>query len=269
MWPLFTKTLKTNRAGLLIYNAICIGFVWFYAAFFPSIFKESAKLKEAFQAYPQDLMKAFNINLENFLSSFEGFMSGEYFSLLWPIILIVLIIAYAGSAIAGEIEQGTIELLLAQPISRLRIFFSKYFSGLFIIILFIAISNSSVILFARLYNISFHWQNFVSISILGFLFAFAIFGICFMLSAVSSSKGRPAALTGGLLIIMYALNIFSAFQKSIEDLKYASFFHYFDFDTALLHNHIDLLNISVFLAVGIICTIIGAVAFVKRDIATT
>src|SRR4030066_1336854 len=217
MWSIFTKTLKTNRIALVIYNAICIGFVWVYAAFFPSIFKESEKLKEAFKAYPQDLMKAFGIEIDTFISSFEGFIGGEYFSMLWPIILIVLIIAYAGSAIAGEIESGTIELLLAQPISRLRIFFSKYLSGLFIITVFIAISNSSVILFARLYNVSFHWENFLTISILGFLFAFAIYGICFMLSAIFSSKGRAAALTGGLLIIMYALNIFSAFQESLEN----------------------------------------------------
>src|SRR4030042_3610836 len=263
MWPLFTKTLKTNRISLLVYNAICIGFVWFYAAFYPSISKESDKLKEAFKAYPQDLMKAFGIDMDKFISSFEGFIAGEYFSMLWPIILIVLIIAYAGSAIAGEIESGTIELLLAQPISRLRLFFSKYFSGLFIIALFIAISNSSVILFARLYNVSFHWEHFLTISILGFLFAFAIYGICFMLSAVSSSKGRPAALTGGVLIIMYALNIFSNFQKSLENLKYASFFHYYDQNAALLNNHIAALSIAVFLAVGITCTVVGAIAFVK------
>jgi len=269
MSALITKTLKSNRIGLAIYIAICTGFVWMYAAFYPSILTESEKLKEAFTAYPQDLMKAFGIEIESFISSFEGFMAGEYFSMLWPIILIVLIIAYGASAIAGEIEQGTIELLLAQPISRLRIFFSKYLSGLFIITIFIAISISTVILFAYVYNIDFQWQNFLTVSVLGFLFAFAIFGICFMLSAISSSKGKPAAFTGGLLIIMYALNIFSAFQESLENLKYVSFFHYYDQNAALLNNHIDSLNIAVFLTVGIICTVVGTVVFVKRDIATT
>src|SRR4030066_2470709 len=258
MWSIFTKTLKTNRIALVIYNAICIGFVWVYAAFFPSIFKESEKLREAFKAYPQDLMKAFGIEIDTFISSFEGFIGGEYFSMLWPIILIVLIIAYAGSAIAGEIYSGTIELLLDQPISRLRVFFSKYLSGLFIIVVFIAISNASVVLFARLYNVAFHWQNFVTVSILGLLFAFAVYGVCFMLSAASSSKGRPAAITGGILIIMYALKIFSSFQDSLNNLKYASFFHYYDQSAALIKNHIDPLNVAVFLAVGIICTIIGA-----------
>jgi ABC-2 type transport system permease protein len=269
MWALINKTIKTNRIALAAYLTISIGFVWFYAAFFPSIFKEGEKLKEAFKVFPEDLMKAFGIDMEKYITSFEGFIAGEYFSMLWPIILIVFIIAYAASSIAGEIESGTIELLLAQPISRLRVFFSKYLSGLFIITVFIAISNSSLVLFAHLYNITFQWQHFVTISILGFLFAFAVYGICFMLSAVSSSKGMPAAITGGILIIMYALKIFSSFQESLDKLKFGSFFHYFDQNAALLDNHIDTLNIAVFLAVGIICVLIGAVVFVKRDIVTT
>jgi len=269
MRPIIAKTLKNNRIGLSIYIAICVVFVWMYAAFYPSIFKEGEKLREAFKAYPQDMLKAFGIEIDTFISSFEGFISGEYFSMLWPIILIVFIIAYSASAIAGEIEQGTIELLLAQPISRLRIFFSKYLSGLILITAFIVISNSANILFASLYNIDYRWQHFVTVSIIGFFFAFAIFGICFMLSATSSSKGRPAALTGGLLIIMYALKIFSTFQQSLDKLKYASFFHYYDQGAALLKNHIDPLNVAVFFAVGIICTVIGAIAFVKRDITTT
>ncbi|OGY24880.1 MAG: hypothetical protein A2Y57_00955 [Candidatus Woykebacteria bacterium RBG_13_40_7b] len=77
------------------------------------------------------------------------------------------------------------------------------------------------------------------------------------------------AITGGVLIIMYALNVFSTFKESLENLKYASLFHYYDFAAAVVNNHIDALNAAVFLAVGITCTIIGAIAFVKRDIATT
>jgi ABC-2 type transport system permease protein len=269
MLAIIGKTIKSNRVGLGIYIAIAASFVWMYAAFYPSIFRESEKLREAFKAYPQDMLKAFGIEVDSFISSFEGFISGEHFSMLWPIILIVLVIAYAASALAGEIESGTIELLLAQPISRLKVFFSKYFSGLILIIVFIALSNASVFPFARLYNITIHWQNFITLSIIGFLFAFAIFGFCFMLSAVYSSKGMPAAITGGLLIIMYALKIFATFQESLDKLKYASFFHYYDYKAALLNNHIDLLNVAVFLAVGIICTVVGAVIFVKRDIATT
>ena len=269
MLTLFTKTVRKNLLSLVIYTTISVAFVWMYVALFPSIFKEREKLKEAFEAYPEGLIEAFGIEFDTFLSSIEGFMAGEYFSLLWPIILITLIISYASAAIAGEIDKGTIELLLSQPISRLKVFLAKYFSGLAIIATFVFLSNFSVVPFAILHNVGYRIQNYLTISIIGFLFAFAIFGICMMVSSFSSSRGKPAAITGGMLIIMYGLNLFSAFQESLSSLKYASFFHYYNFNSAVVHNQIDILNVVVFLAVGIISAVIGAFIFIKRDIATT
>jgi ABC-2 type transport system permease protein len=240
-----------------------------FVAMWPSFSKETEKFMELADAYPEGLMKALNIDIAIMFGSLEGFIAGEHFSILWPIIVIILTLAYASAAIAGEIDKGTIELLLAQPISRLKIFLAKYFSGLVIITAFIFLSNFSVVPLSILHNVDIQVQNFLTISVLGFLFAFAIYGICIMLSSLSSARGLPMALTGGILIIMYALNVFSAFQESIENIKYLSFFYYYDFAGAAINNHLDILNVSVFLAVGIITTIIGAVIFIKRDIATT
>jgi ABC-2 type transport system permease protein len=269
MVTLIIKTIQKNLITLLIYTIISAAFMWMYVAMWPSFSKESDRFLELVDAYPEGLMNALNINFRDMFGSLEGFIAGEHFSIVWPIILIILVLAYASAAIAGEVEKGTIELLLAQPISRLKIFFAKYFSGLAIIAAFILLSNFSVVPFSFLHNVDFRLQNYLAISILGFLFAFAIYGICIMLSSLFSSKGRPMALTGGLLIIMYALNVFAGFRESIENIKYASFFHYYDFAAAAIYNQIDTLNIAVFLVVGIITTVIGAYIFLKRDIATT
>jgi ABC-2 type transport system permease protein len=269
MIALIEKTLRKNIFTLIIYSTISATFVWMYVAFYPSIAKESETLKEAFKAYPQELFQAFNIEIETFISSFEGFIAAEHFSIIWPIVLAILIISYASASIAGEIDKGTIDLLLAQPISRLKIFLAKYFSGLFLITTFILLSNFSVVPFALLHNVDLRIQNYLTISVLGFFFALAILGICILVSSFSSSRGRPAAVTGGVLIVMYALNIFSTFQESVEFLKYASFFHYFDYKTAVVDNQINLLNLLVLSTVGVVTAVIAAIIFIKRDIATT
>jgi ABC-2 type transport system permease protein len=240
-----------------------------YVAMFPSFYNEREKFSELVDAYPEGLMEVFNIDATALLNSLEGFIAAEHFSLIWPIILIILALTYASSSIAGEIDKGTIELLLAQPISRLKIFLAKYFSGLVIITVFILLSNFSVVPFALLHNVDFQLQNYLTVSIIGFLFVFAIYGICIMLSSISSSRGKPMAITGGILIIMYALNVFSALQESVEYLKYASFFYYYDFAAAAIHNQLDILNVAVFLTVGIITSVAAVIIFVKRDIATT
>lgn len=269
MIALIEKTVRKNIFTLIIYTAISATFVWMYVAFYPSIAKESETLKEAFKAYPPEIFQAFDIEIETFISTFEGFIAAEHFSIVWPIVLAILIISYASASIAGEIDKGTIDLLLAQPISRLKIFLAKYFSGLFLITTFIFLSNFSVVPFALLHNVDLQIQNYLTISVLGFFLALAIFGICILVSTFSSSRGRPAAITGGILIIMYGLNIFSSFQESVAFLKYASFFHYFDYKTALINNHIDLLNLLVLSTVGIVSAVVAAIIFIRRDISTT
>ncbi len=269
MLTLIIKTIQKNIINLLIYTIISASFVWMYVAMWPSFSKQSEKFLELADAYPEAVLKAMNIDIVGMFSSLEGFIAGEHFSIIWPIIIIILTLSYASSAIAGEVDKGTIELLLAQPISRLKIFFAKYLSGLVIIAAFVLLSNFSVVPLSLLHNVDLQIQNYLTISILGFLFAFAIYGVCIMLSSFASARGMPMAITGGLLIIMYALNVFSAFQESVEKLKYLSFFHYYDFASAAISNQLEILNIVVFLVVGIITTLIGAVIFIKRDIATT
>lgn len=269
MLALLIKTIQKNLINLLIYTVISIAFIWMYIAMWPSFSKESEKFLELADAYPEALMKAMNIDIMGMFGSVEGFIAGEHFSIIWPIVLIILTLTYASSAIAGEVDKGTIELLLAQPISRLKIFIAKYFSGLVIVAAFILLSNFSVVPLSLLHNVDLQIQNYLSISILGFLFAFAIFGICIMLSSFFSSRGLPMAITGGVLIIMYALNVFAALQESVENLKYLSFFYYYEFADAAIYNKLDVVDISVFLVVGIITSIIGVIIFLKRNIATT
>lgn len=269
MIALITKILQKNLLGLGVYTAISSGFIWMYVAIYPSIAKESEKLKESFEAFPKEFFQAFDIDIASFVSSFEGFISGEYFSILWPMILVVLIIAYAGSAIAGEIEKGTIELLLAQPLSRLKIFLSKYIAGLIFVLAYILLSNFSVVPFSLLHGVDLQLANYLTISVIGFSFALAVFGLCLFISSAVSSKGLPMAITGGTMIIMYALDIFSSLRPSLDKIKYVSFFHYYDYKSALLENRIDLTDLLVLVGVALIFTIGAAWVFLKRDISTS
>ena len=54
----------------------------------------------------------------------------------------------------------------------------------------------------------------------------------------------------------------------MKNLRYLSFFYYYDFEAALLDFKINMVGVVVFVAVNVICTTVGLVNFMKRDIAT-
>jgi ABC-2 type transport system permease protein len=268
MLALIVKTIYTKRRLLFINIIICALLIWLFVIFFPHMYEQSETLSEAFENYPDAFLQAFNVDVSQLFLSLEAFLAAEHFSLMWPIILIVFIISLGGSAIAGEVDDGTIEILLAQPLSRTKIYFSKYIAGLVILVAFIVISNFSVVPFALVHKVDFDIGKYVLISILGFFFAFGIYSFSMMLSAIFSSKGKVSAVLAGTILGMYAINLLSTFKESVENLRYLSYFYYFDTNNALIEGHINVLSFIIFILTGVIFILIGLIAFKKRDIAT-
>jgi len=267
MWTIFWRTIKDRRVLLLIYCLSSIALLWMYIALFPSFKDQTANLEQLMKSYPESFMKAFNFDIKSF-TTLEGFLSTEQFSLMWPLVLILMLVGYAGSSFAGEIEKGTIEILLSQPISRVKLFISRYSAGLMMLVVFVVFSIFAAIPLGKAYQISFQSENFVTLALLGFMFGLSIFSIAMFLSSIFSDKGKVFFISGGLLVIMYVLNILSSIKESLSDLKYASFFYYFNPPKALVHNQIDHWSYLVFFGTALVLAILGLIVFVRRDIST-
>ncbi len=267
MWSIFWRIIKDRRTSLLIYCIVTVLLLWMYIALFPAFQKQSASMEQLIKGYPESFMKAFNFDIKSF-TTLEGFLSTEQYSFVWPLMVVLLMVGYAGAALAGEIEKGTIEILLSQPVSRFKLYLSRYLAGLFMLVIFVSVSVYSAIPISKIYDINFSAGNFNSLALLGLMFSLAIYSIGYMLSAIFSDRGKVFFLSGGILIATYVLNIVSSLKDSLSDLKYFSFFYYFNPAKALAHNQIDNWSYLVFLGLALFCFIFGAIIFLKKDITT-
>ncbi len=267
MWAIFKRILKERRIILLTYSLSGAILIWMFAAFFPAIEEQASSFEELAKVYPEGIMKAFNIDINSF-TTIEGFLAGEQFSFTWPIMLMFMLIGYAGSAFAGDIERGTIEITLSQPISRLKIFLGRYFAGLFMLIIFVILSILSAIPIISAYGFDYSPENVVTLAILGFMFGLAIYSFSMLVSVIFSDKGKAFFISGIVIVGMYILNIIASIKENLVDLKYGSFFYYFNQNKALIYNEIDDLAYWVFLGVTLFSFVMAAIWFSRRDIAT-
>ncbi|NIT03601.1 ABC transporter permease subunit [Candidatus Saccharibacteria bacterium] len=268
MLALILQTIKKSKWSIVGYTLGAALLVWLLVALFPSFSTQAANFTETLvEFYPEEFLKAFNIEIGSFLGSIEGFLSGEHYSLMWPLLLIILAISFGGGALAGEIDHGTIEVLLSQPISRTKLFLGKYLAGAVIILTFVFASALSVVPFAEIYNVDYQLQNHLTLAVLGACFGFALLGITMMFSSFFSDRGKVTLVSAVLMLAMYFVNVVAALKENLADLKYLSFFHYFESNTPLLRNDLELESVAVFLGVGLVCTIVGLIWFNRRDIA--
>lgn len=268
MFSIAWRTIKDRKVSLIIYCLAGLLFLWMYIGLFPTFADKAGEFDKLLEVYPPELMEAFGISEETqIFGSIENFLATEQYSFVWPIMVIALAVAIAGSSISGEIEAGTIETLLAQPISRVKIFFGKYFAGVFNLAVFSIVSTLGAIPLIAAYNIDYQTKGYFMILLLGFLFGLAVMSITFLFSVIFSSKGKAYFVPVGVLILMYVLKIVASLKESLEDLKYFSFFHYFDSFKAISQSQIDNLAYWVFGGVVIVFTITAVIWFSKRDIA--
>lgn len=265
MTAIFWRVVKNNKIAIIAYSLSGFAFLWLYFAIFPSLQSQSQNYSAILQSLPPALLKIFGM-ISNSLS-IENLLSAKHFSLVWPIMAIFLVASYGGNTLAGEIEKGTLELLLALPISRIKLFFSKYYVGLVGLVIFVIFSILTAIPLAELYHFDYNINSFLMMGILGLLFAWSIYALTIFFSSVFDEKGKVFSYVGSILIVMYVLNIIALLKDNLVNLKYFSFFYYFDYTDALMNHHIGYITYLLFIGVIVIFTLLGSIYFSKRDIA--
>jgi len=266
MIAIYKRLLKDKLFSFLAFCVSGVLMVFMYIALLPTVQASQAQLAEFMKAMPEGLMKAFGVSGVD-LSTLEALLAMKHYNLVWPLILIFLACSIAASAVAGEAENGTIEITLSSAKSRVNIFFARYLAGLTYVFSFSIITILSAIVLAEIFGYDYQVQNHLTLTYLALAFSFAVYGISFMLSSLSSSRGKVFAVSGLLYVGMYVIFILSSLKESIKDIQYASFFYYFDYNNALLFNNLDRLSVVVFLIAGLVASSIALVVFIERDIA--
>ena len=267
MFSIILRSLKDKRFQLLIITASALSFLEMYIALFPTLQKQAESMSKLLKDYPDSMLKAFNIDKSSLTFEKVGqYLAMEQFSFVWPILVIVLAVGFANYAFAGEKERGTIELLLSQPISRAKLFVSRYLTGIIGIFLFSIVSILAILPLAKIHNISVQTKGVVMLLAISMLFAWAVYGLAFLASVIFSEKSKATFFVGGVLILSYVLNIVANLKESLHLLKYFSVFYYYNPTQAI--DKINFLNgaLPVFMAIIIVTFCIAIYWFKRQDI---
>jgi len=259
------RELTDRKWSLFWYSFAAIVLLWTYAATYKSSVASAQQLLEVVKTYPKALIEAFGLN-SLASPSIEEYLNGKHFSFLWPIMASLLALSRAGSQFAGEIQDHSLGLLLAMPLSRIKIFAAKYIAGLITIAMFTGLSTLPVIPLANVYGIETHPHILVAMWILCGLFMWTVYAVGLLVSSFVSHVGRVYALGAGVLLASYIANIVALLNDKVDWLKQISLFHYFDTATVLSTGNISAQTVEVFAGVIVAASAVAAWRFVTRDI---
>lgn len=198
------------------------------------------------------------------IASATGFVSAEFFSWI-PILLVVYAIVQGTGVLAGEESNGTLDLLLAQPISRARLFIEKAASiiagALAIVVLILPgwiIPYGAVDMDVGLGRLLAATVAMVPITL-----AFAALSL--LAGCLLPTRRDAASALTALAVISYFVNSLGQAVALMEPLRPASLFFYFRAEKILVTG-VDPLGIGVLLGVTLAAGGLAVALFQRRDI---
>lgn len=266
MWSIFIKTIREKATFLITMCLVAFLTLWLYISLYPTVAKQADEYTKIMAQFSPEMWKIFGMTDGNFsLTSLEKFLSVEMFSFMWQIMAIIMFVSLGVGTIAGEIESGTMEILLSLPLARIQLLWSKYMTTVLAVLIFCAVSILCIIPMAEAYNIEYNASVYPKVFIVGTLFAVSGLSISYMCSCIFE-KGRATMISVGIYLIMYIINIVSTLKENMENLKYLSFFYYLDLSKILSEDSISYRNLLVFACTTIIAMLIATIYFHRRDI---
>ncbi|HSX14751.1 MAG TPA: ABC transporter permease subunit [Candidatus Saccharimonadales bacterium] len=265
VWVIIRRDQADRKVSLIIYCAVILAFITLYSSLYPSIHSQAANLNQLLKSYPKSLASAFNLEDLSF-DTLEKYIAAEIFSFSWLILTIILMLSRAANALAGEVERGTMSFLLSQPIKRLQLFAARYLSNLITLLIFTVVSVLGIIPIASAFGNHPMAGRFVELLWPTLMFGWTIMALGMMLSSFFNERSRVYFVAGGMLMIMYVLNIVAGLKDSLKWVGKISVFHYFNPQQVLVHGHQNSALFLVFsLSIGA-TTSIGAWWFNRRDL---
>ena len=239
----------------------------------------------AWNAFLPVIYHSFGIQMKALVDSgiipkqLTNFGGGDVFSLggaialgyVHPISIIlvsIFAIGFSTSAVAGERQRGTLEVLLARPISRTRLYVTLLGTGLlFVALVLIAASVGTVVGSAivgvlpdlPLARLPLLWLN-------GMLLWGGIVAIG-LAASVSFDRLSPAlGITVAIVIVSYFLDILGSLWPDAAGLQKYSLFHYLT-SRDVLNGVVDVTGFGLLAVVGAVAIGAALVIFPRRDLA--
>lgn len=183
-------------------------------------------------------------------------------------LLCVLAVAFPLSSVAGERQRGTLENVLARPVSRR----SFYATLLFAAALFIALAVGAVLAGATVSAAVMNVIDELDVARLpllwvnGVLLYLAIAAIALAASVSFDRMGPAAGITLAIVLVAYFLQILGSLWPDAEPLQPYSLFHYLKADEVLTTG-LPTFDVALLLVVIVVAVAYALWIFPRRDLA--
>jgi len=260
MFAIFNRRLLKNWLMILGWG-IGLGILGYYLFdIYDTFFQRDVDLMQLFNAFPEDLMAFFGGDVDLFTPS--GFLHLEFFSYM-PIVLGIMVISAAAGLISKDEEEGALEIIVAQPISRTKVFVGRLLALIISVVLILMITWVGFALGAHLNDYDLSQVELMRPFISLFAILLVFLSLALLLSMILPSSSSASMISGFLLIASYFISSLVNIDEKLEGLNRFSPLKYYQGGAAV--ESLDTGNLVLLFGLALVFIVFALIVFIKRD----
>lgn len=253
---LVRKTLHDQRISTAALSLTAALLAVLMLLLYPSIAEEYAEI---------DLPEFYDVFFgEASLATPEGFLAAEYFSWI-PIIIIVIAVIAGTGAIAGEEGNGTLEFLMAEPVTRRAVIVRKAIGLALATGAMSLAAFPGLVLGAILVDFELGYDRMLQASLLMLLQVWFFLGLSVLAGAALPSRSAAAMAVTGLAVVAYFANVVGTLIAEAAWLADVNPFGWADYPATLLHGP-QWIGSSLLAGFTLLFLALAVWSFERRDI---
>lgn len=257
--PLVRKTWRDDRRAIIGWTCGVGAFTAIYTGFY-SQFQGAAELKQ--NALPQGMLDF--LGIADMLSP-AGYLQATVFSLIGPLLVLMCAVTLTARTIARPEEDGGMELLLANPLSRTAFAVQRLAAAASAITLVAVVPWILLSILVPAIGMNVPMGNLAAACVGLVLLAWCFTGIAFLAGAVTGKRGTVLTVAGVLGVATYMANALPNISDDASWLKWLSPFYYF-IGTDPLHTGWHPGPLLLLAGIGIATAVAAVILFDRRDV---
>lgn len=211
-WAFFRIMFKQQRNILLKFSTGIVAYEGLLTWVYPLISKNGA-VSDIVDSIPPTVKTVFGVAPEAKTDTFEAFISAQFLSRIWSVLLALYGINTANSLLSKLIDDGSLVFPLSTPVSRSEIITTQNTVLLSANSVLIGSTLLGIFVGSSQSGIPINHSRYLSLGLLSLAFFSFISSYSFLFAAWSDSQEKASAYAYALTFAFYALDIIGGLSE--------------------------------------------------------
>ena len=261
MTSVWLKTLFDRRRALFWWGAGIVALATAIISIYPSV-RDSPEIDEFTRRLPAGLRALIG---ERSLTSPVGYVQSRLFQLMVPLLMLVLAIGQGADAIAGEERRKTLDLLLANPVSRARLVQEKFVAMVAQMFIVGFLLWLSLLILTGIFDVDLGVMELGAASVNAVVFALGFGCLALAIGAGTGNKGLAVGVATSVATAAYVWETITAIVPDLERFAWLSPFHHYVESDPLVRGF-DIPYLAIAMAFIAVVVVIACLTLRGRDL---